>query len=456
MGNAKTSISGTSKKSGSHVSFPDALFPDLTSSDTGFIGNIILIIGMRKPAVIIACCLAALFIGLLCAGSCTSKIEVSFDGELQKKAKDNNKDLTPPRLQVFIENSSSMDGYMSPGSQQLTDAVYSYVSELVPYCDKNLCLFYINSKKIPYSKGLDTFIGQLTPASFAAAGGDRRNSDIAAIVDTVLAATGKGSVSMLVSDFILDLPGSDATRYLTRKSIQIRNAIANKRKSEPGLDLAVVVIRMESDFTGWYYYPSRGSKGEKKKYLQNVSRPYYIWIFGDRDYLVYLNGKVPFSRIRHGFTDYTPFCSTAYVPFGGNKPMRSIKPDRRTGVFNFNIPVNMSATLQPDNVVVNSSYWRCDPAIVKIAEITPLRGNDRFTDNIHLSLDANESADAVAIRFIPKLIPDWIGKYNDSSGENIHANMKKTTGISALVQGVADAYSNDSIAAEMKINIKKR
>ena len=67
-------------------------------------------------------------------------------------------------LNVYVENSGSMNGYMCNGSN-LKDAVYDYVSDL----KKNTAscnLFYINSQIIPSKESLDNYIKNLTPSVF--------------------------------------------------------------------------------------------------------------------------------------------------------------------------------------------------------------------------------------------------------------------------------------------------
>lgn len=81
------------------------------------------------------------------------------------------------------------------------------------------------------------------------------------------------SVSIFISDCILDLPVSNSQKFLSRCQISIKNAINEGRNKIP--DLGVEIIKMTSDFNGKYYYPNGGI--EK---LKDVKRPYYIWILG--------------------------------------------------------------------------------------------------------------------------------------------------------------------------------
>lgn len=142
--------------------------------------------------------------------SCTERLEVRSVPINYPKV------INPPSLNVFIENSGSMDGYMCNGSE-LKDAVYSYISKLNRNTDTTR-LFFINSDIIPYKKELRGFIKDLTPQSFRKAGGNRANSDIGEMLKNVLESVSDTTVSIFISDCILDLP-QDAMDFLNIKSL---------------------------------------------------------------------------------------------------------------------------------------------------------------------------------------------------------------------------------------------
>ena len=70
--------------------------------------------------------------------SCGGRVKVSWKKSVSVPQQPRN-----VQLNVFIETSGSMCGYMVDGSE-LKDAVYSYVSDLDGYVDTTR-LFYINS-----------------------------------------------------------------------------------------------------------------------------------------------------------------------------------------------------------------------------------------------------------------------------------------------------------------------
>ncbi|MDE6193368.1 MAG: hypothetical protein K2M83_05235, partial [Muribaculaceae bacterium] len=186
-------------------------------------------------------------LGVISLFSCIkgNKIEVSsnpVDVEVPSKK---------PSVNIFIENSGSMDGYMCDGSQ-LKDAVYDYVSELNRYTDTTR-LYYVNSKIIMYNDNLTSYIKDLNPVSFRKAGGNTANTDLGTIIASVLETVNDTTISIFVSDCILDLPEKDAQKFLTNCEIRIKDEVINAQKRVP--DLGVEILELSSDFNGKYFYP---------------------------------------------------------------------------------------------------------------------------------------------------------------------------------------------------------
>ena len=137
-------------------------------------------------------------------------------------------------------------------------------------------LNYINNRIIPYKGSLEQYIKTMSPTTFQKAGGNHSNSDLGEMLSMILQEMTDTSVSIFISDCILDLPVSNSQKFLSRCQISIKNAINEGRNRIP--NLGVEIIKMTSDFNGKYYYPNGGV--EK---LKDVKRPYYIWIFGNNN-----------------------------------------------------------------------------------------------------------------------------------------------------------------------------
>lgn len=375
--------------------------------------------------------------------SCGSRnVTVIWDSVQQPVTSNNFK------LKVYIENSGSMDGYMCAGSE-LKDAVYGYASTLSSYADTTE-LNYINSKIIPYRNEIKSFIRDLTPRKFRTVGGDRSNSDIAAMFEDILNQTDNNTVSIFVSDCILDVPNGDATDFFENRSIDIRNTFT--KDLNKFVDLGVEIFRLESTFEGWYYF----SKG--KEYLKNVKRPYYMWVIGNKNILTYVNKLVPISEIKHGVKNYFAFSTNCVVPFeitntkGIAKGTYCVPSKTRDGNYEFLIKTNLQSTLQGIDVLSNTSNYNTITPNITVNGVTELTGSSSslYSHMIRVIITNTSKSFAERISLKPLSAPVWLEDANDDSGRDIKKNIDKTTGIKYLVQGVVDAYKKQEQLMEIK------
>ena len=166
---------------------------------------------------IIALVLGAILVPFLLNGD-DGKYIVSFDEISPVKT------YSPSKVKLYIENSGSMDGYMFDGSE-LKDAVYSYVSGLATHSDTTE-LYFVNSDVYRVNAPLQNVIYTMSPALFHKSPGNKANTDIADIFNMVLSQIEDNSVSILVTDAILDLP-SGATAFFRTKQTQIKSIFEN-------------------------------------------------------------------------------------------------------------------------------------------------------------------------------------------------------------------------------------
>lgn len=375
--------------------------------------------------------------------SCGSRnITITWDSVQQPEISNNF------NLKVYIENSGSMDGYVCDGSE-LKDAVYSYVSTLSSYADTTE-LNYINSQIIPYRNEIKSFIRDLTPQKFKTAGGNKSNSDLAVMFEDILEQTDENTVSVFVSDCILDVPNGDAKDFFENRSIDIRNAFIKHLNQHSYL--GVEIFRLESTFNGRYYY-STGSE-----FLNDVKRPYYMWVIGNKNILAYVNKQVPFSEIKHGVKNYFAFSTNSVVPFEitntrsvakGNHCLPTKNSD---GDYEFLIKANLQSTLQGTDVLTNSSNYNTITSGIMINGVTELSGSSSslYSHIISVIITNTNKSFAERITLKPLSVPTWLDGVNDDSGIEVKKNMDKTTGIKYLVQGVADAFKKQEQLAEIK------
>ena len=349
-------------------------------------------------------------------------------------------------LKVYLENSGSMDAYMCAGST-LKDAVFDYVSDVkkvTTTCD----LFYINSKIIKQDVPLDSYIKDLTPQSFARAGGNRSNTDLRKMFSQILDSTmhHSNTVSIFISDCILDIP-EDAKDFFGNCQVSMKNTFNDAIKNTPSL--GVQIIKLESTFDGYWYC------GRNSKHLSKVKRPYYIWIIGDKDILAYINKKAPIENIIHGIKEYCAYAPIQDVPYDIDKKAYVIN---HTGNIDVQLMVNLNSTLQNDSIIGNKiQYKLSNNAQVAVSSILPITAeNSRYSHIINLFMSNPETLKSETISFCYPYMALWVEESNDDTGDNIEENLDKTTGIKYLVKGVAEAYKNSNTCCKFIFDIKNR
>lgn len=346
------------------------------------------------------------------------------------------------KIKLYIENSGSMDGYMFDGSE-LKDAVYSYVSDLQTHSDTTE-LYFVNTGVYNDKAPLQDFIYTMSPAKFHSSPGNKANTDIAEIFSMVLAQIEDNSVSILVTDAILDLP-SGATAFFRTKQTQIKSIFENYLKDNP--NFAVEIFRMSSRFNGKYYFTG-GSVA-----LTDQQRPYYMFVLGDKQALSAANGIVSKSMIQHGVEDYYAYSSYTQVPFVVLNKKKKKGPD---GQFEVRLQqkavpviakVDLQYTLHDEEFLNEPNLYTVafgDDSI-KIKAIKELPKEPDYSHAFTLTLPEMADEGSVNLYFCPPPYPLWLEEANDDLSDASVATTMKTTGIKYIVEGISDAFASTCV-----------
>lgn len=387
---------------------------------------------------IVICTIIVIVVISTCVGG-GSKIKLQWDAVLPPGEINDSIEL-----KVYVENSGSMDAYMCAGSN-LKDAVFDYVSDL-KRLTTSCSLYYINSKVILYNGDLKSYIKDLTPQSFARAGGNRRNTDLRDIFDTIISANSKQTVSVFVSDCILDIP-ENATDFFGNCQVSIKNTFNEALSSNP--DLGVEIIKLESKFDGYWYC------GHNSKYLTDVKRPYYIWVIGDQRYLAEFNKKTPVENIIGGIKEYSAYAAPHKIPFDMN---RRTYVTNHSGKINVEVLVNLRGSLQSSDLYKNTAQYKsANPSqvsVVSVSEITDALSP--YSHVITLEIDNPETLKLETLTFSYPYLATWVSNSDDITGANVEENLDKTTGLMALIKGVAEAYKNSTTYGSVSFELKNK
>ena len=371
--------------------------------------------------------------------------------------------------EVFLENSGSMDGYVQ-GITTFEDDIYKLLVDM-GYAADTLNLYYINSKPIPYTGGVEKFINRLEPAEFKQRGGNRSNSDLNQILQEVLDYTQQDQVTVLISDFIFSLKGEDTEALLNNQQISLYNTFRRKLEQEA---FATLIVKMHSDFTGNYY-----TKDNRPVYLSNVQRPYYFWLMGPADAIQSALTRLKIQQLGGFDHSYTllPTDQSTTAPFytvlnntfrkgsfrtdraqagqgyvhGIENPQASSRDDSRT--FQFSVAVNLSGIAadasylsEPNNYQVSGYQLDTIMTIEQMSALHPrdqAMVEDKATHVLVFSTQGNNLNDLqVALK---KQTPAWVqqtSSTDDTAIKQDQAEQDKTFGFRYLVAGVEEAYWN--------------
>lgn len=262
-------------------------------------------------------------------------------GETQSSSHSNsngeNLSQIKPIVNVFVENSGSMFGYISSGndfdrsvSSLLTSIKVSEYSDIVN-------LHYINNKVFKQNVDIPTFIRNTNIHNAQTWSGDLARTDMCALLDTVTSYVNSNAISIFVSDCIFS-PGRgvDAQKYIGAEKDCITLTINQKLRSN---NVAFIVFRLTSEFRGNYF-----DCQDNATYITN-QRPYYIWIIGTRENIAAFKQQIPKSRIegqlQNSYTIFKSEINNSYAiqlnpkigSFERTAPTTIKKTKKDTGVY---------------------------------------------------------------------------------------------------------------------------
>ncbi len=376
-------------------------------------------------------------------------------------------DLPAPTVNVFIENSGSMYGYVK-GVTSFEQAVYNYLSDIkIKNISDSLNLCYINSKIIPQGSDISDFIEKLEPTTFKQKGGNLNSTDISNLLKTVFEESCDNNVSILVSDFIFSPGKKDAEQYLINQQIGIKTSTAKFLESNP--NHGILIYHLESEFNGYFYDKFDAA------YSYKGNRPYYIWVIGHRQHLKTLADKCPATSFMGGGVINSAVFQPEYIDIDyrvkvrtgdfdidkkdpSNRSIINAKKEKRgcsrSKYMTFAIDVDFSELLLDDNFLMDINNYEINDADYSF-KITKLHEQE-YSHTLYFSTEIVKPT-VLNIK-LKQNTPQWVVSINDDDGVGINeANSHKTYGFETLVKGVEMGYAakNEHIV-ELKINVNQK
>jgi len=374
----------------------------------------------------------------------------------QGDAEDANPSSGVLQVNVYLENSGSMNGYVDAGRTDFQHNVFNYFDDVEQWLGSQLNLFFINSKIIPKGNKLDDFITKLTPGDFKNAGGNTSTTDIADLFKQILEQSNDSTISILISDFIFS-PGTqnNPEAYLGEQQVKIKRAF--EQYLNKNSELAVMVYQLYSNFKGTYYdylnTPHHNYEGQ---------RPYYIWVICHPLKAASMRVAIPESsflnRVENywSITSFSPAIENyAILPNpkkgGFNKlgkdGMNKMKKDAQ-GEFMFTIGANLGLLdlllgekylLDTDNYARIINKQTTDEWYISVAPNS--LPTSPATHNISLSTKGSLPKGDFELAICRKK-PKWADDFTDMDDRSLNeSNQMKTYGLHYVFDGVVQAYS---------------
>jgi len=393
--------------------------------------------------------------------SCKRDRNEKNDFQKTKTAKEKSID---PVVNVYIENSASMIGYIKGNTYFKTD-IRELLTLLNYHYAKKVNLYFINSDIYPINTTDNLgFITNLTDKTFNV--GEIYQSDLNKVFSQVLNKTSTNTLSILISDCIYSVKGSASPLSVQKTGIE--NAYLNKSKK--GFNVSSEIVKLNSQFNGIYFDKNNG-----KHSLNGEMRPYYMIAMGSDAVLSDLNTKIPFNDGKmssysnklvltsENFSDkvyYTLLKTKSDV--GRYSYIREISTkdskkgiegiDGGRGKFTFSVGVDFSAIPVESSYVLNLKNYKVVEGNYKIKSITEVNsatkknitapalailGKKKVTHYITFEATSQGQSDLECV--LENNIPAWVYETNTMNDIVQTIDKNKTFGFQYLVEGISEA-----------------
>lgn len=376
-------------------------------------------------------------------------------------------------VNVFIENSGSMHGYMT-GKSSFEAAVMGFLVEADYHYKKQMRYFYINEDTFAINKSLEDFVNEMEPEEVKKYG-NTSSSNLNNIFKQILKATDRNEVSILVSDCIYSISGLDTEKLLEHEKALTQKAFLDKQDFE----ISTMVIKIRSDFDGIYWFWDKSHGKESGIHLKQ-KRPFYIWVIGSNEAMSHFYEKMNFNKLKEldgydnmyimsktgsGLPDYYTVLQIyeRKGKFAPDKEMIigdaihgicNIDPFTRNkkNEFHFAIAVDFGDLKLDETYLSDASNYLIqseDAFQIKILKKEEVRfeGMDKtrmtgknFSHVLLLSTEKMLAPKQILKVKLLKQMPQWVAESNTTDDTNIEGNETQTLGISYLIEGVNNAY----------------
>lgn len=424
----------------------------------------------RKTSLIIGVAAILLIVVALVANSGGRQIvHQRIDGTKGvMKAEACRADLKNYSVDFYMENSASMDGYVT-GRTSFKDVLGKMMVSAKGLC-RSVSFNFINDSVYKIAESPVVFIQNMDAAKIKV--GNVGSTDINLIFRNLLRNTRKNKIAVLFSDCIYSV--KNVTSELDNAKNATTDAFLDAIKANP--DLATVVMQLKSEFSGIYY------DRYDRPLACDKMRPYYVVMVGDKAALKTLCDGMKLAQMPGmlhscGFStdswtlDESTACTIISDYTNAHRIKKSkngldideIKLDRESSKLRFAVGIDMQGLLADEAYLCDVANYEVSPSDYKVLQVirtsdaaksdfshTPMQPYavqlevpvGHFANNLTLSLKNN--------------IPAWVKKANVRDDAGFVPQPTQSFAIEQMVEGIFNAYDiADNRIFKLEFNIKK-
>lgn len=367
----------------------------------------------------------------------------------------------PVKTVVYIDNTSSMKGYLNPEDKNVSVTDFVNVVNAINdyYCDKERSAMFVSQKGLEETS-IDQLVGDIKTKNLKTYDAYPMNEFIDRIVNESLVDTAYSRISFFITDGIPSGSNSEISKdsHFNKTNAHVLETNIKSPLREKGLSAkgyGVAVYQFTGKFDGSYINYANNKLG-KAASLKNTNRPFYVIALGDADVLKDFGTKAENGELRdfkplnslQAYTAVSSLSPTIVVPGGEG----AVAPD--DGVFTFTSSKSNPAFIV--NLPLNQlpQYLR-NESDLKRSLLVKVNGKDVAQENPDFVKVSGETAtiplnftggdDSMTLEIsVRNELPLWV--VNSTSHDDIDITnpeeIGKTFNLDVVVRGLLDGVFN--------------
>ena len=366
-----------------------------------------------------------------------------------------------PVVHIYMENSGSMNGYVTTNSQ-----FKNALGHLITKADgfySGTRLDFINQGifHTPMCDDLDNFVLNLNPVSMQV--GNTSSTDINKIFRMILDHTSRDTISVLVSDCMYDVDNVGNLLSAAASSTTGTFMKAIRKARDEKKEFATIIMQCTSEFSGNYY------EGNQAIACQS-ERPYYVIVMGNKEQVMDFNDHMELEDtstglpgLKHKYMlsseptwELDNMTARTYTSSFNNAlriqahhdglNIRKLSVDHDQNNLNFAVGLGVSKLFADRSYLLDKDNYEIEPSNYKLTDVAD---NAKFTEcdffrhPICLQLVAlgQNYAPQVIIK-LKNQIPAWVAECSYNKRTGVLPPAHQSYAIHEMVEGIYGAFYN--------------